>query len=574
MTLASHTEKKSAKPVRFSRLWCHFTAFLFAFFMVFGRSFAQTDSWDLVFGSLTDGILSLVRGAYWYLLFYWGAFYLFRFCDKVDISRQSPDQPGTSRFRLVRAIQPLMERYGNTLELYPKRTVFCTLLLVNLPYIILSYPAIFMGDTSAQISQGLFVGVPLTNHHPVMHTLFLSLFLHIGQWIGNENIGVFLYCLVQTMVVLLVIAYAVGTLVAIKANRLLILGILLYYCVNPRVFPYLFVVTKDVLYAAFLTLFYVLLFQLLQKQIPFGKREYILLAISAIGMIFTRNDGQYILILTLLGVLFCKGCRKTALSGLGITVVTVVALNQVLYPLLDIAPGSIREMLSVPFQQTARYVRDAGEDVSESEIAVIDQVLDYGSLAEIYDPNLSDSVKATYHGTDEDLKEYFGVWFQMLLRHPGIYIQATMNNYYQYFYPGGGAFGYYSYDWGEEKMEGINGSFQTNFSLPSQFRLIRNGLEALREEIFSLPVLSLLNNPAFYTWIAILFMVYALRRKNVWGVVFSIPMLTQMLIFITGPTNGSYCRYEYPMLVYLPVVVILGLTLIQEHSSTKMPVSK
>ena len=38
-------------------------------------------------------------------------------------------------------------------------------------------------------------------------------------------------------------------------------------------------------------------------------------------------------------------------------------------------------------------------------------------------------------------------------------------------------------------------------------------------------------------------------------------MLVQMLIFITGPTNGAYCRYEYPMLIYLPAVLLLGLRL-------------
>ena len=136
---------------------------------------------------------------------------------------------------------------------------------------------------------------------------------------------------------------------------------------------------------------------------------------------------------------------NTILSLLGVAAAAVLSLNCIVFPLLNVEPGSIREMLSLPFQQTARYLRDAGWDVTEEEKAAIDRVLDYDVLAESYDPDLSDNVKSTYHGETEDLKDYFSAWFQMLLRHPGIYIQATMNNYYQYFYPGESLFNGYTY---------------------------------------------------------------------------------------------------------------------------------
>ena len=105
-------------------------------------------------------------------------------------------------------------------------------------------------------------------------------------------------------------------------------------------------------------------------------------------------------------------------------------------------------MLSIPFQQTARYLRDAGDDVTPEEKAAISAILDYEGLPELYNPNLSDPVKATYDnetGLDE-LITYFQAWYQMLLRHPDIYVQATMNNLYGYFYPGGFTTKLYSYD--------------------------------------------------------------------------------------------------------------------------------
>ncbi len=536
------TEKRAEPQLREG--WRRAAAVLFAFFMVFGRSFEQTDSWNLVFGSAFDLLLALVQGAGWFVVFDAGIKYLFRWWD-----RTGGEGPASTWKALA-----LLERC-------PGRTAFATLLLFHLPCMILSYPAVFMGDTVTQVSQALGAKA-LTNHHPVMHTLSLSFFLRAGQLLGSDNTGIFLYSLTQTLLLCAAISYAVSVLAKVCANRLLTGCVLLYYCVHPRISSYFFLVTKDVPYTAFMTLFYVLLFQFLRGG-PLRKREYVLFGISIAGMLCFRNDGQYVVLLTLLAALLCRTCRRRALAFLGVTAAVMAGIQGILLPLTGAAPGSIREMLSVPFQQTARYVRDAGEDVTGEEMAVIDQVLDYDMLAENYDPDLSDNVKATYRNSEEALPHYARVWLQMLLRHPGIYVQATMNNYYQYFYPGETPFNYYSYNWGEGRMELVNSAVQTDFHFPEALREARLSLEALREDIYRLPVLSLLNTPALYTWAALLFLAYSLRRKNLPGFLYGVPMIAQMLIFITGPTNGSYCRYEYPMLVYLPVVLALGLRLMR-----------
>ena len=556
-----HRELGQDAP-RFSKVWCGIPAALFAFFMVFGRSFEKTDSWDLVFGSMPDFLLSLAQGIGWFLAFYLGISFLFGLLDKAGTAGAgksvSHSQPGILR--------RIWRKYWTMVETRPIATVWGTLLLVNLPYMVLSYPAIFMGDTGSQLSQG-FGEATLTNHHPVIHTLFLSLFVRMGELLGNENAGVFLYCLAQAVFVCLVLAYAAAALVEIKAPPALVGGIVLYYCIHPRISSYLFLLTKDVPYSACVTLFYVLLFKLTAGPAHRKKRDHVLFGAAVLGMICFRNEGKYMVVFTLLAFLFWKGFRKKAAAFLGIGAAAAVLLNQVLIPAMGVTPGSIREMLSVPFQQTARYVRDAGEDVTPEEREVIDRVLDYDSLAENYDPGISDNVKATYHGTTEDLLEYFRVWFQMFLRHPGIYIQATMNNYYQYFYPGETLFSLYSYEWSDGIMEDINEKLGTDYHYPESLWEARNSLEAVREDIFSLPALSFLNMPAFYTWGAILYFFYFLRRKSWKGVLFSVPMLVQMLIFITGPTNGFYCRYEFSMLLYLPVVWVFSLAASRRRQS-------
>lgn len=74
-----------------------------------------------------------------------------------------------------------------------------------------------------------------------------------------------------------------------------------------------------------------------------------------------------------------------------------------------------QEALSVCFQQTARYVKYHGDEVTGEEEAAIKKVLAYKKLAKKYQPALSDPVKGTYksEATSTDLKNYFKVWLQM-----------------------------------------------------------------------------------------------------------------------------------------------------------------
>ena len=555
-------ERRAARErAGYSSFWIHVVSLLFAFFIIFGRAFAQSNSWDAVFSSPLICLLSLTEGLGWYGLFFWGIRWLFR---KLDAAFSGQ----THKKRAVPLPQWLKvpaEGYLSLLDRRPGVTAFCTLLLANIPYMILSYPALFMGDIRSQFVQ--YLGERgFSNHHPITHTLFLSLFFRLGEALGNNNLGIFFCGLTQVALVCGAIAYGISVLAQAGIGCGPRLGFLLYYCLHPRISAYLFLMTKDVPYSAFCLTFYLLLWKGTQEKIALKPYEPALFFAAMAGMILFRNDGKFLVILTLLAAFFLKFQRKKALICLGAACAMVLGLEHVVFPLLHVEEGSIREMLSVPFQQTARFVRDAGDQVTEEEKEIIGRVLDYDALAENYDPDLSDNVKATYHGTKEELKDYFLVWLKMFFRRPGIYFQATMNNYYQYFYPGQRPFNNYSYSWSTTLMERINEEFRLDYHYPAILDAARNSFEALREGVFSLPFLSLLRMPAFYTWGALLAIAYALRRKNRAGLLFCLPMAIHLLIFITGPTNGAYCRYQYPMLLYLPMVLALSAALFREEA--------
>ena len=197
---------------------------------------------------------------------------------------------------------------------------------------------------------------------------------------------------------------------------------------------------KDTLYTAFMI--WIILFMIdvvrnyKDKSIDF---KYILfITLIVILMSLMRHNGLYIAVISFVALMIYsrKNASKLFLSLLLFTGI-VVGFNKVLIPYLGIADASIRETLSVPFQQTARLAKYHDEAISDEDKKIIDKVLKYDTLANRYNPRLADDVKNEFnkYTTKEELKEYFGVWFKYFIKYPVTYINATIDNTYGYIYP-------------------------------------------------------------------------------------------------------------------------------------------
>ena len=101
--------------------------------------------------------------------------------------------------------------------------------------------------------------------------------------------------------------------------------------------------------------------------------------------------------------------------------------------------GEPNETLSIPLQQTARYVRDFGGEVTDTEREAIDRVVQYSALADTYDLNLADPVKSYINreeATGADRQAYLKVWAAQTLRRPVSALEAFVNLNYGWLYPG------------------------------------------------------------------------------------------------------------------------------------------
>ncbi len=158
----------------------------------------------------------------------------------------------------------------------------------------------------------------------------------------------------------------------------------------------------------------------------------------------------------------------------------------------------------------------------------------------------------------------------MLVKHPGTYIQATMNNYYYFFYPGPKRFTRYSYEYSAGIMDHVNEIIEPlgqAFSYPECTAKLRRVEDDLMYRGKTLPGFSMLLTPAVYSWLLMLALFYGLRRKNTWAISLLFIPLAMMLMYILGPCNGTYGRYVYPVVVSAPVLIPMFLALIKKGTA-------
>lgn len=541
-------------------------AALFAGFMVVGYSFAQTNSLDLILKNKVQNAKAMIIFGGYGIGFAISIAWFYTWLTDLEL------------FHTERQIRKkgLLGRYKTILMSAPFRTTFLTLLVVYIPYMVLSYPAIFMGDTGDYVLQGfnsydrgtsylhlIDENVKLNGHHPIINTLIVYACLIIGKAIfGSYNVGIFLVALSQLLGICAAVSIAICLLAQAGIHENILLGLIAYFAFAPRTQNYMFVITKDVFSTCMMLLFLLSVFRMVLGKTS-GKRTLAELSLFGVAMALFRNDGKYIILGSIVVMLFLiKEHRKTLLVS-GITIaVCLVLFFDVLMPVFHITPTSKREALSVPFQQTARYFRDCEDEVTEEEWAAVSAVLNANTIGERYIPTRSDAVKGTFNeeATNDELMVYFKVWFQMGLKHPGVYVQATLNNYYNYFYPGATLAEQYSYSWSQSCMEYTNGyealqKTGLSFHQSEALEHARISYETLRESIFELPVLSLLKSPAAYVWMLMLLVFYLIKIKRYKALALTMPLVLSVGVCFLGPCNGNYFRYLYGVSMCLPIIL-------------------
>ncbi len=526
-------------------------------FMLIGESFHKIDSLRMLYQTPLLFLITLCRS-----LGYFAFFYVL--LEKIDdlLQIKKTEKKVTSKFLL----------YFNN---HPVKTSFLVLTLCWSIYIFAFYPIILSPDPSYQILQ--FFNIPtkymtyilplspkvnLTNHHPVLHTMLLGGCLKLGRFFGSDNVGLFIYSMLQTFVLM---SALILTIVSLKKENVSVqkrFFILLIYALVPMFPLYAMSGVKDTLYTAFIIFYLLALYYILNKNVSLKRKHWILFFFLLCLVALFRNNGIYIILLSLpFVILYEKRYRKVLTFLFVIFMVSYFSYDKVLLPGLKITNGSTREILSIPFQQTARLAHIHPEAFSEKEKRVVDKVLGFDTLGDRYKPEISDPVKNEYnpHTTKKELKQYFRVWFHGFLKHPGVYLEATLHNTYGYFYPGHTRWYIYTKYYPLIQEEGVV-DYHYNSCAPLRKVLAMYG------NIFPyIPGIGLLSNIGWNTLLLLFISIYSLIKKQYSFLLCVFPLLATLLVCLASPVN-AYFRYAMPYVFIMPWCVLIFIKNQQEKN--------
>lgn len=523
---------------------------LFAFMQVLGRSYAQYQSWDALFGTRFLLFRAAAAFAGQALLASCLALYAFRLADRIAGEGLERAASTRKRFLLAAGL-----------------TALCWL-----PYYILFFPGLNNPDTSMQIAWALRYptdwlkyspvrgeGVYATNHHPYFTTLLFGLFGRIGLALGDIRWGVALYCLLQLLLTAGVMTGLWFYLRRLGLPHRIFRGGLAFTALFPLYPLYAITMLKDSLFSLACLVLSALLFEIARTRGRCLKKNWFcaLLFFTAWAVMLTKNQGVYFIILAGLACLVCRRVRtRAAVSLLLPAVLFQTVWMGILLPMWNVAPVGKQETLGLLFQQTARCVLTYPEDVTAEEEEAIRAVLDYDRFDVLYDPMQSDGVKFTFNqdATEEEMSAYYRAWLQMFRRHPDAYVQAFISNVYAGFYlQHETPLSYTHYDNRE-----VASYPELCIPTPPLLARLEPAVQTVLRAVQHLPGIGLLFSIGGYPWAILFLFLNALRRKQYALLLPQLPSILTVAVLLLSPVSGSY-RYAMPMTYAIPFLLAAGL---------------
>ncbi len=498
-------------------------AVFFSACLLIGKSFADTNSFIYCFGSISNFILFFISLAGYACLI---NELIPLFIDGYKKLLTSKREIGLS--------------FGKA---------FVIIMAFWLPTIILSFPGNLCYDVLGEIGMAMS-DVPITSHHPLLHILLVGFFIKIGELVGNISIGLFIYILFQSTMLALALAGTIGWLKKEKAcSDTMLLVILGIYCISPMYSNMASTAIKDVPFMAAVVWYVVLLVEMAFHRERIKDRRFvaIFIAVSVLTCLL-RNNGLYMVALSgvVITVIWWKSADQAVRIRLALVLIVLpIVFSKLIDGGLMVATkadkGSAIEALSVPLQQSARYLQLYKDELTDEEITIYNNTfVDYREAAAAYDPDLADPVKTfAYYGKEKgtiSLSSYLSVWFKDFFKHPEVYFEAFFAHIYGWFDPAIA---------NAPRYEVEESAFGTGLSIPQKIVLF---YYRFAERITPL---NMLQNVGIYTWLLfILLRILKDENKNIRCLM--APLVVSLLICMASPCFYGHPRYAFPYMFTLP----------------------
>ena len=433
---------------------------------------------------------------------------------------------------------------------------FLLFLAVWLFHLILKYPAgnSVDGMGEIRIEEGIR---GISKMHPVFHALILNLFLKLGILLGNINTGIFLLVLFEMIVRALIFAYAIKLLADMRASDTGILMAVLFFALCPYIAGYVGISSKDAWCTDFVVLLFVLLAYYISDEEKFfaEKRNVILLVAAVTFASLFRNNGAIITMpaVAVIAVIEIKkrGFKKQVFTlFLAFIIPALVTLTMDLA--LDTSPMLKGETLSLPLQQTSRFVVYHSDLLTEEEKQIIDNVLPYDEIPNLYNETLSDPVKSAVYAdvTDDEISAFLSLWLRLFFRSPSCYLTAVVRQNIYMFYPKYHSFySCYPIYPNSEYSDVFPNYFESNESIQTLLPSYKEMLANMHGFLY----LSPLGTAATYVILLLALMLIAKKNRDKKIFIVFLPAIITVVEVLFAANISVNDRYLFPLIWSTPV---------------------
>ncbi len=415
-----------------------------------------------------------------------------------------------------------------------------------IPSLVMCYPGSLDMDALGQI-KGYMGQIRIDAANPILPTLFYGWMFQSGRVLAqNDALSFFKIVLLQDMINAGFMALVSVRVYQYTKTRPAYILTILFFALMPMWQRAAQHVLKDVLHTGWYLAFYVSYLSCLEKE-RVNTLDAALLCFCSIMISFTRSEVFYIAVIALL-VLFLakhKGDRIRFVICLALVVSLFFEVEKGIYPRFEerIKPPREQERYSMQVQQIALYCIQYGDELSEDEIRIINGTLDYETIVRDYTPMISDPVKATWHGTEEDHNELLALYRSFILRHPSIMLKGILMSSFEHFNP-----------WFSGNRNGVSMSkdpafHQVDYANFSNLLKMVNYWNSWLDH----PVTRVFYGNGLYAWILIAMIGYALRHRSLRSVLGLVPHIVLMIGLFMSHVNGLL-RYGYPLIAATPLI--------------------
>lgn len=475
---------------------------------------------------------------------------------------------GLALFFILIDLLSLVQKYSIKLAFISQKTgpkfwliVFGVLVVCWLPYFIFFYPGNLTPDSSDSIAQAIGK-TALSNHCPLLYTLFVKACIQFGMLFGDLRFGIGCFSFVQLLIMAAVLSYSVYWLAKRNLPKYVVVITAVFYALNPVIAMYAITMWKDILFGGWMLLLTLMIFDIIQSRGQLLTKPLGLVAFSLCCLLvaFGRNNGVYVdvAVLIALGIYYRKQFK--VLIPVFVSVVAVITIIQgPVYNAFGIEKSEFAESVGIPLQQIGYTVKYDGHMTAEQE-EFINELLPIEKIKEVYNPESPDFIKFNSEFNNQLLEKNKGkfikVWAEMLIPNFKSYVKAYLMQTVGYWHVR-------TTNW--ICQFGVNEGNQ--FGLQSARHVwmqskIRNGVKS----IYYIPVVRDFFNIAFMVWTTFFCCAVLILKKQAKYIMAFAPLLAVWATMMIAVPTFCEFRYMYSFHLILPFVLI-SLFLIRKKDS-------